>query len=124
MKHVFLSAAASAALLVANLPAFASGATANKPVTVTRSLHVENDPTTAEGTALDPLDAPAASSVYKPADRDAGNVVAARWANIGVQASHPSDNPYPVRRGSGPQRADRDAVHYDSLASFLSTVFR
>jgi hypothetical protein len=125
MKLAFLSAASLAALLVVNPSAFASGAIANKPITVTRSLHIAADPSTsARGSALDPLDAPMAGSVYKPADRDAGNFAAARWATVRAQTSRLGDNPYSARQVSGPRRADRDAVHYDSFGAFLSTVFR
>jgi hypothetical protein len=109
---------AAAALLggAAAAPAFAQTNAYQKPEILDRSLQVieQGTPSADVATATD-------SGAYKPANRDAGNVTEATWANRHPDAGKATvRDPNGVVRFPGPQRADRDAVYYDNLSALFA----
>ena len=64
-------------------------------------------------------------NVYKPADRDAGNLVEKTWSSRHPEGSATATaadarDPNHVVRMPGPQPADRNAAYYDSLSAFFA----
>ncbi|HEY0524582.1 MAG TPA: hypothetical protein VGD08_14405 [Stellaceae bacterium] len=112
IKTLAAAAFLSGAVVV---PAFAQSNAYQKPEILERSSQViESGPSGVAATTAD-------TGAYKPADRDAGNVTEATWA-----ARHPDAgratvrDPNGVVRMPGPQRADRNAVYYDSFSALFA----
>jgi hypothetical protein len=69
---------------------------------------------------LNPLDAPDAGAVWKPSNRDAGNLAAARWSAYATQRAASSVATTPQAKAAPWERYP----HYDSLGELLAAVFR
>jgi hypothetical protein len=68
---------------------------------------------------LNPLDAPDAGAVWKPSNRDAGDLAAARWSDYA--ARHATDTV--AARPAKPAPWER-YPHYDSLGALFSSASR
>jgi hypothetical protein len=118
----FMAATALAGALGAALPVSAQiyfdERAHNQPV---RSV-----PSTAERqnllSPLDPLDAPDAYNVWKPSNRDAGNLAEQRWAEYTAQRQQAARAELAEAPPRKPEPWNR-YPHYDSLGEFFATVF-
>jgi hypothetical protein len=125
-----LAAAMLASIAVSAAPAFAQALDASqKPERLEPELWA--------GKSLGPASASLTDNpsrfddnVYKPADRDAGNLVEKTWqtrhpeadAAAAAAAATPAEvrDPNHVVRMPGPQPADRNAAYYDSFSAFFA----
>jgi hypothetical protein len=62
-------------------PARAAQPTTQPPAVAAQPAPQSAKPQSAKVSPLDPLDAPDAGNVWKPSNRDAGNLAAKRWQN-------------------------------------------
>jgi hypothetical protein len=72
---------------------------------------------------LNPLDAPDAGNVWKPSNRDAGNLGAERWAAYAARRREASATAGAEPQSPKPAPWNR-YPHYDSFAEFFQSVFR
>jgi hypothetical protein len=75
----------------------------------------------AHASPLDPLDAPDAGNVWKPSNRDAGNLAAQRWTAYDERRQNLAAAP------AEPRPSKSDPAHrypaYDSFGDFFAHVF-